>query len=149
MPSTFKSFTNSGVIETIELNEIFRQAAQSQIVTNAHKVNMGESFLGLPKEELEGKLQDFFYINETGTAKMLEDVVSLCTGRLKKFGNYDFFKDIQVLTPTKKGKLGTKELNIELQMALNENREIEKKHGERVFRVGDRVMQIKNNYDIY
>ena len=147
--NVLKDIINSEVIETIELNEIFRQAAQSQIITNAHKVNMGESFLGLPKEELEGKLQDFFYINETSTAKMLEDVVSLCTGRLKKFGNYDFFKDIQVLTPTKKGKLGTKELNIELQMALNENKEIEKKHGERVFRVGDRVMQIKNNYDIY
>ena len=81
--------------------------------------------------------------------KMLEDVISLCSGRLKKFGNYDFFKDIQVLTPTKKGKLGTKELNKELQIALNQNTDIEKKHGERVFRVGDRVMQIKNNYDIY
>ena len=102
------------------------------------------------------------------TGKMLEDVISLCSGRLKKFGNYDFFKDIQVLTPTKKGKLGTKELNKELQMALNPvlnssicNTSFEeflnknadkiphKRHGERVFIVGDRVMQVKNNYDIY
>jgi len=81
--------------------------------------------------------------------KMLEDVISLCSGRLKKFGNYDFFKDIQVLTPTKKGKLGTKELNVALQSVLNPSKEAEKKHGERVFRIGDRVMQIKNNYDIY
>ena len=107
---------------------------------------------------------------------MLEDVISLCSGRLKKFGNYDFFKDIQVLTPTKKGKLGTKELNKQLQEALNpllnatkinyddvEYGEYQmedllnknatqiphKKHGERVFIVGDRVMQVKNNYDIY
>ena len=144
-----KDIINSEVIETIELNEIFRQAAQSQIITNAHKVNNGESFLNIPKEELQGKLQDFFYINETSMEKMLEDVISLCSGRLKKYGNYDFFKDIQVLTPTKKGKLGTKELNIELQNALNPNKKIEKKHGERTFLVGDRVMQIKNNYDIY
>ena len=144
-----KDIINSEVIETIELNEIFRQAAQSQIITNAHKVNNGESFLNIPKEELQDKLQDFFYINETSMEKMLEDVISLCSGRLKKYGNYDFFKDIQVLTPTKKGKLGTKELNIELQNALNPNKKIEKKHGERTFLVGDRVMQIKNNYDIY
>ena len=144
-----KDIINSEVIETIELNEIFRQAAQSQIITNAHKVNNGESFLNIPKEELQDKLQDFFYINETSMEKMLEDVISLCSGRLKKYGNYDFFKDIQVLTPTKKGKLGTKKLNIELQNALNPNKKIEKKHGERTFLVGDRVMQIKNNYDIY
>ena len=144
-----KDIINSEVIETIELNEIFRQAAQSQIITNAHKVNNGESFLNIPKEEIQCKLQDFFYINETSMEKMLEDVISLCSGRLKKYGNYDFFKDIQVLTPTKKGKLGTKELNIELQNALNPNKKIEKKHGERTFLVGDRVMQIKNNYDIY
>ena len=107
---------------------------------------------------------------------MLEDVISLCSERLRKFGNYDFFKDIQVLTPTKKGKLGTKELNKQLQEALNpklndlknnfddvtyNKYQIEdllnknadkiphKKHGERVFIVGDRVMQVKNNYDIY
>ena len=88
---------------------------------------------------------------------MLEDVISLCSGRLKKYGDYDFFKDIQVLTPTKKGKIGTKELNKELQTALNPsikssnniNSIPQKKHGERVFLVGDRIMQVKNNYDIY
>lgn len=147
--NVLKDIINSETIETVELNEIFRQAAQSQIITNAHKVNNGESFLNLPKEEIKDKLQDFFYIGENTTAKMVEDVVSLCTGRLKKYGNYDFFKDIQVLTPTKKGKLGTKELNVELQMALNPKNKEEKKHGDRTFRVGDRVMQIKNNYDIY
>ena len=155
--NVLKDIINSGVIETIELNEIFRQAAQSQIITNAHKVNNGEDFLNVPKDEIENKLQDFFFINETSTNKMIEDVVSLCSGRLKKYGNYDFFKDIQVLTPTKKGKLGTKELNIELQNALNPSinsaKDIsqipQKKHGDRTFFVGDKVMQIKNNYEIY
>ena len=157
-----KDIINSEMIETIELNEIFRQSAQSQIITNAHKVNKGENFLLLSKEEQKGKLQDFFYVNETSTNKMLEDVISLCSGRLKKYGDYDFFKDIQVLTPTKKGKLGTKELNKELQNALNptlngKNMDIQedlenikhRKQGDRVFLVGDRVMQVKNNYDIY
>ena len=147
--NVLKDIINSEAVEVIELNEIFRQAAQSQIIINAHKVNNGENFLETPKEEIKDKLQDFFFINEPSIAKMLEDVVSLCSGRLKKYGNYDFFKDIQVLTPTKRGKLGTKELNIELQKVLNQNKKTEKKHGERTFLIGDRVMQIKNNYDIY
>ena len=155
--NVLKDIINSETVETIELNEIFRQAAKSQIITNAHKVNNGENFLEIPKEELKEKLQDFYFLNEPTQNKMLEDVISLCTGRLKKFGNYDFFRDIQVLTPTKKGKLGTKELNIELQNALNPSlngknniKEIpQKKHVDRVFLEGDRVMQVKNNYDIY
>ena len=82
---------------------------------------------------------------------MLSQVVSLCTGRLKKFGNYDFFQNIQVLSPTKKGKLGTKELNKILQEKLNPNINNlpERTSMGAVFRAGDRVMQIKNNYDIY
>ena len=79
----------------------------------------------------------------------MQNIVSLCTGRLKKYGDYDFFKNIQVLTPTKKGMLGTKELNKQLQNALNPKKKVEKQSGDRVFRPGDRVMQIKNNYDIY
>lgn len=144
-----KDIINSGVIETIELNQVFRQAAKSKIITNAHKVNNGETFISSMKETEEDKLQDFFYIQETSQEKMLQDVISLCSGRLEKYGNYDFFKNIQVLTPTKKGKLGTKELNIALQKALNHNTKISKKVGDRTFLIGDRVMQIKNNYDIY
>ena len=147
--NVLKDLIDSGSIETIELNRIFRQAAKSQIITNAHKVNNGETFATYEKEIEEGQLQDFFYINETSQDKMFQDVISLCTGRLKKYGNYDFFKNIQVLTPTKKGKLGTKELNIALQKALNHNTNISKKVGDRIFLIGDRVMQVKNNYDIY
>jgi len=82
---------------------------------------------------------------------MLYQTISLCKERLKKFGNYDFFQDMQVLTPTKKGMLGTKELNKALQAALNPEADTktEKHYGEQIFREGDRVMQIKNDYDIF
>lgn len=82
---------------------------------------------------------------------MLNQVISLCTGRLEKYGNYDFFQNIQVLSPTKKGLLGTRELNKMLQEKLNPNinNTPEKTSMGAVFRQGDRIMQIKNNYDIY
>lgn len=145
--NVLQDIIESQSITTIELNKIFRQAAKSKIITNAHRVNNGESFIGT--EEKEDKLNDFFFINEISQEKVLSDVISLCSGRLKNYGNYDFFKNIQVLTPTKKGMLGTKELNKQLQNVLNPNQGIEKQHGDRIFRPGDRVMQVKNNYDIY
>ena len=146
--TVLEDIINSEKISTIKLNKIFRQAAKSKIITNAHKVNNGESFIGAKEEK--GKLDDFFFINEPTMDKALQDVISLCTGRLEKYGDFDFFKNIQVLTPTKKGMLGTKELNKVLQNALNPKTEnTEKQSGDRVFRIGDRVMQIKNNYDIY
>ncbi len=144
--NVLQDIIESNTITTIELNKIFRQAAKSKIITNAHRVNSGETFIGVEEKD---KLQDFFYINEMSQEKMLQDVISLCTGRLKKYGDYDFFKNIQVLTPTKKGMLGTKELNKQLQNALNPKSSIEKQNGDRIFRTGDRVMQVKNNYDIY
>lgn len=82
---------------------------------------------------------------------MLNQVISLCTGRLEKYGNYNFFESIQVLSPTKKGLLGTRELNKILQEKLNPNINNlpERTSMGAVFRQGDRIMQIKNNYDIY
>ena len=144
--NVLQDIIESNAITTIELNKIFRQAAKSRIITNAHRVNSGETFIGVEEKD---KLDDFFYINEMSQEKMLQDVISLCTGRLKKYGDYDFFKNIQVLTPTKKGILGTKELNKQLQNALNPKSTVEKQNGDRIFRIGDRVMQVKNNYDIY
>ena len=81
---------------------------------------------------------------------MLYQVISLSKERLKKYGNYEFFKNIQVLSPTKKGMLGTKELNAYLQNALNPESDFkeEKRANGAIFRVGDRIMQVKNNYDI-
>ena len=142
--NVLKDMISSEIIQTVSLNEIFRQAAKSKIIVNAHNVNNGESFI-------DSQGDDFFYINESNQEKILYDVLTLCKERLKKYGDYDFFKNIQVLTPTKKGTLGTKELNISLQSVLNpeEENKLQKKIGDRFFRVGDRVMQVKNNYDIF
>ncbi len=148
--SVLKDLINSKKVPTIHLDKIFRQAARSQIILNAHKVNNGEVFL--QKGELNGETdEDFFFIKEATQEKMLAQVVSLCTGRLERYGNYNFFEDIQVLTPTKKGMLGTRELNKVLQQHLNPNIKNlpEKASMGVVYRVMDRVMQIKNNYDIY
>ena len=148
--SILKDLIDSNAFATVILNKVFRQAAKSKIITNAHNVNNGYSFIG-KKEYEEDALEDFFYINESNQDKMIMQVVSLSKDRLKKYGDYDFFKNIQVLTPTKKTKLGTKELNKYLQNALNpKNEELEEKaYGDIIFREGDRIMQIKNNYDIY
>ena len=145
--SVLKDLIESEKIKTIQLNKIFRQAAQSDIIVTAHNVNNGKSFT--KKEEKQKK--DFFYIKESNPERILNQVISLSNGRLKNYGEYDFFKNIQILTPTKKGMLGTKELNKRLQEVLNpqNNGKKEKKYGDIIFREDDRVMQVKNNYDIY
>lgn len=117
--NVLKDIIESERIPTIELNKIFRQAAKSKIITNAHRVNNGETFTDKNNSEDEDKIEDFFYINETSQEKILEILVSLCSGRLKEYGDYDFFNNIQILSPTKKGMLGTKELNKRLQEELN------------------------------
>ena len=148
--SVLEDLIDSEQIPTIHLDKIFRQAAKSKIVLNAHRVNSGKNFL--EKEEIEEDTnEDFFFIKENSQERMLAQVVSLCTGRLEKFGNYDFFQNIQVLSPTKKGILGTKELNKILQQQLNSNKDNlpEKSSMGAIYRIGDRVMQVKNNYDLY
>ena len=142
----------SDKMTTVHLDKIFRQAAKSKIIVNAHRVNSGKRFIEKDDKELvEDAKQDFFFIKENNQEKILEQVLSLCNGRLKKFGDYDFFESIQVLTPTKKGLLGTRELNKALQKELNPHRdgETEKNSMGATFRIGDRIMQIKNNYDMY
>ena len=148
--SVLKDIINSEKIVTIHLDKIFRQAAKSKIVVNAHRVNEGIGFITKEESEEDSK-NDFFMINEANQDKSLREVLSLCTGRLQNYGDYDFFQNIQVLTPTKKGMLGTKELNIYLQQALNaaDSLKKEKQINGVIYRVGDRIMQVKNNYDIY
>lgn len=149
--NVLKDLISSSEITTIHLDKIFRQAAKSKIILNAHRVNNGEKFLSKEDGEItEETMEDFFYVKEVSQEKMLMQIVSLCTGRLKNYGDYDFFQSIQVLTPTKKGLLGTKELNKALQEKLNPNLENlpEKSNMGATFRVGDRIMQVKNNYDI-
>ena len=154
--SVLKDIIESDEICTIRLSQIFRQAAKSKIIINSHRVNEGEEFIGgstnqtnVDGEEID-LLDDFFFINETNQESIQKTIVSLCKGRLQKFGNYDFFNNIQVITPTKKGKLGTKELNILLQEELNplEESKNEREYGNIKFRENDRVMQTKNNYNI-
>ena len=151
--NVLKDIIESEVITTITLNKIFRQAAQSKIIMNSHRVNDGQSFIS--KEEIQNSnekyVEDFFYIDENDKNKILYQVLSLSGERLKKFGDYDFIKNIQIITPTKKGELGTKELNKRLQQEINPQSEYkkEKKFGDSIFREGDRIMQIKNNYEIY
>lgn len=149
--SILKDMINSEKITTITLNKIFRQAAKSKIILNSHRVNEGENFLKKEDIENEELNEDFFYINEINQEKILHQVITLCNGRLKNYGDYDFFKNIQVITPTKKGMLGTKELNKTLQKYLNPLQEslLEKQIGDTIYREQDRVMQIKNNYDIF
>lgn len=150
--SVLKDLIASEKITTVHLDKIFRQAAKSKIIVNAHRVNSGKKFISKDDKEMEeDSKQDFFFIKENNNEKVLEQVLSLCNGRLKKFGDYDFFESIQVLSPTKKGMLGTREMNKALQEELNPHRdgEAEKNSMGAIFRIGDRVMQIKNNYDIY
>ena len=148
--SILKDLIDSEKFKIVKLNKIFRQAAKSKIIVNAHNVNNGINFIGNKNYE-ENSENDFFYINESNQDKILYQILSLCKERLKNYGDYEFFKSIQVLTPTKKGKLGTRELNKCLQAELNPKVEgiEEKTYGDVIFREGDRVMQIKNNYDIY
>ena len=151
--NVLKDIIDSETITTITLNKIFRQAAQSKIIMNSHRVNEGEAFISKKEiEEAQDKyLDDFFYIDESDKNKILEQVLSLSYDRLKNYGDYDFLNNIQVITPTKKGELGTKELNKLLQQKINPQDESkkERKFGDSIFRENDRIMQIKNNYEIY
>ena len=135
---------DSGIIPVVRLNEIFRQAQQSLIVTNAHKIVNGE----MPV--LSNTDKDFFFLQRNNKTDVTNVIIDLCVSRLPKAYGYSAFDNIQVLSPSKKGELGTAELNSKLQNALNPKSD--DKHevtiGSKTFRTGDKVMQIKNNYDI-
>lgn len=135
---------NSSVIKTVRLTEIFRQARESMIVVNAHKINNGE----MPVLNEKGK--DFFFIVRRTHVDIVNTIVELCTRRIPDTYGYDPMRHIQVLTPMKKGPAGVAALNIELQKNLNpkEKHKNEKAFKDYSFREGDRVMQIKNNYNL-
>ncbi|MGN0503304.1 MAG: ATP-dependent RecD-like DNA helicase [Ruminococcus sp.] len=134
----------SGIIPVVRLNEIFRQAQQSLIVTNAHKIVNGE----MPVLSQTDK--DFFFLKRNNKTDVTNVIIDLCTSRLPNAYGYSAFDNIQVLSPSKKGELGTAELNIRLQNALNPKSDDKQEVtiGSKTFRTGDKVMQIKNNYDI-
>lgn len=136
--------TESGIVPVVRLNEIFRQAQQSLIVTNAHKIVNGE----MPV--LNSADKDFFFLHRNNKTDVSNVIIDLCSKRLPNAYGYSPFENIQVLAPSKKGELGTAELNHKLQSALNPKSDdkAEVTIGSKTFRVGDKVMQIKNNYDI-
>lgn len=149
--SILADIIESGAVETVHLDKIFRQAAKSKIILNAHKVNNGETFITQEEAKENDAKDDFFYIRENSLDGMLYQVLSLCKGRLENFGNYNFFDNIQVLSSTKKGLLGTKELNKALQKELNPASEFKEEKNSMgvIYREQDKIMQIRNNYDIY
>lgn len=142
--NVLKDIINSKSIKIVELDQIFRQAEESMIVVNAHRINKGEMPLVNEKDK------DFFFLGSNNTKKSLDTIIQLNRERLPKFYNFDPIKDIQVLTPMKKGDIGTISLNKEIQEALNPKSDSkqEKKIGEDIFRENDKVMQIKNNYKL-
>lgn len=134
----------SGIVPVVRLDEIFRQAGESMIVVNAHRINHGENPI------LNEKDKDFYFIQRESQKEILKTILDLLGGRLSDYYGVDSLRDIQVLSPMKKGETGVYLMNRSIQETLNppsEEKE-ERRNGDDVFRVGDKVMQIKNNYEL-
>ena len=133
----------STVVPTVSLTQVFRQAEQSAIIRNAHAVNIGQP------PQLDSNQGDFFFLCRRSPDRLVQTVVELCRDRLPRNMNIPS-EQIQVLSPTRKGACGTVSLNRALQAALNppSPQKRQKQWGDVTFRVGDRVMQTKNNYDV-
>ncbi len=141
--SVLKDLIESNCFPVITLKKIFRQAEQSDIVVNAHKINRGEHVV------LDNKSMDFFFLKRQEANVIISVVLTLIQKKLPKYVDCDML-DIQVLTPMRKGLLGVERLNTILQQYLNppDPKKEEKEYGDKLFRVGDKVMQIKNNYQL-
>lgn len=141
--SVLKDIINSNATNVVYLKQIYRQSAMSDIVVNAHRVNEGIY------PEFKTKDTDLFYIKTDSIESTLAEISSLVSYRIESFAKLDILKDLQVLTPMKKTQLGTIELNTLLQNVLNpkSSSKKEKEFNNRIFREGDKVMQIVNNYD--
>jgi exodeoxyribonuclease V alpha subunit len=141
--NVLKDLILSGAIPVVELKEIFRQAAESRITVNAHRINAGL----LPEWKTErGALEDFYFIEQDDPEKALRIIIDLVSERISRRFRFDRVEDIQVLSPMHKGVVGTENLNVKLQQALNPSGD-EMVRGERRFRLMDKVMQVRNNYD--
>ena len=141
--SVLKDIIASGEFPVVELVKIFRQASQSDIVVNAHKINQGVPV------SLDNKSMDFFFLKRYDANVIISVVITLIQKKMPKFVDAEPY-DIQVLTPMRKGLLGVERLNVILQQYLNppSKGKKEKEHGRGLFREGDKVMQIKNNYQL-
>ncbi len=138
-----KDLMESGCIATVVLSKIFRQAGESDIVVNAHRINEGKQI------KLDNKSMDFFFLERDNVNVIYKHMIQLITGKLPKYVHAGMF-DIQVLTPMRKGALGVETLNEILQQYLNPPSSEKKElvYGDNIFRLGDKVMQIKNNYQL-
>lgn len=141
--SVLRDMIDAGVYRVVRLTKIFRQASQSDIIVNAHKINRGEPVI------LDNKSRDFFFLKRYDADKIINVVLQLVVQKMPKYVDAQMY-DIQVLTPMRKGLLGVDRLNTVLQQYLNppSPKKAEKERGEMIFREGDKVMQIKNNYQI-
>jgi exodeoxyribonuclease V alpha subunit len=141
--NVLRDVINSHCFNVVKLTKIFRQAADSDIIVNAHKINDGEQI------RLDNKSRDFFFLKREEASVIAAVMINLIKNKLPNYVNATPF-DIQVLTPMRKGELGVERLNQILQQALNppSKDKKEKEYHETVFREGDKVMQIKNNYQI-
>jgi len=136
-----KDIIDSHACNVVRLNRIFRQASESDIIVNAHKINRGEEVV------LDNKSRDFFFLKRYDANVIISICIQLIQQKLPKYVNASP-SDIQVLTPMRKGLLGVERLNTILQQYLNppDPKKAEREHGQMIFREGDKVMQIKNNY---
>lgn len=139
--NVLKDIINSGAVNVVKLTRIFRQAMGSAIITNAHKINKGEF-----PELKSSKDSDFFFMEVEEPGKLVEQLRGLCTNRLPKYYKVDPINDIQVLCPMQRGETGAVNINSVLQEALNKS-QVSIKYGGTLYKLGDKVMQIKNNYD--
>lgn len=135
----------SGVVPVVRLTEVFRQARESRIILNAHRINAGE----MPDLERPEGPSDFYFVEAGTEEKGREKIIELIANRLPRAFGFDPLRDVQVLTPMNRGGLGTRSLNIELQQVLNPPREGEPSVARFgwTYRVGDKVMQTANDYD--
>ena len=142
--NVLRDIIESGIFTVVRLTEIFRQAQESMIVVNAHRINQGEFPLLQVADRKEAT--DFYFIQEEDPEKVLSSLITLCSERIPKRFGFHPVKDIQILTPMHRGVIGVSNLNLELQKTLNSDPSgiI---HGSRTFKLGDKVMQITNNYD--
>lgn len=133
----------SGVMPVVELVEVFRQAAESEIICNAHLINKGE----IPRlESSKERLSDFYFMRQEDPEKVVDIIVDLVNNHIPRRFRLDPVNDIQVLVPMHKGAVGAANLNLRLQQALNPSGNALQR-GERIYRQGDKVMQIRNNYE--
>lgn len=143
--NVLRDIIESKCVKVVRLKEIFRQSKESMIIINAHKINNGEMPI------LNKKNNDFYFMRCEERDKILSTIIELINVRLPKFNNeWNNINDIQILSPMRRGVLGVENFNIELQNVLNprSNDKKEKKFHDTVFRIGDKIMQTKNNYSI-